>query len=161
MNHEHDEEDPRDSAFVRLAAGVGDLGNPFYREERQRDVWNEASAVGMQLTLWAGMAAATAMVWLGGAQGFPYALTLMLLLGAISWVVVLYAARLGVRVDSGTRLTRWRLVPYLVLLLAFLAGVLHSGVVSGSTGWGAVSGALVGVLAAVLGLRRSRRTAQA
>lgn len=70
QNHEHDEKDPRESVFVRLAAGVGDLGNPFYREEPQRDVWNEASAVGMQLTLWAGMAAATVMVWLGGAQGF-------------------------------------------------------------------------------------------
>jgi hypothetical protein len=54
VNDVNDEKDPRDSVFVRLAAGVGDLGNPFYREERQRDVWNEASAVGMQLTLWAG-----------------------------------------------------------------------------------------------------------
>lgn len=161
VNHEHDEKDPRESAFVRLAAGVGDLGNPFYREERQRDVWNEASAVGMQLTLWAGMAAATVMVWVGGAQGFPYALTLMLLLGAISWVVVLYAARLGVDPASGTRLARRRKVPYLVLLLAFFAGVLHSGVVSGSTGWGAMFGVLVGALAGVLGLRRSRRTAHA
>lgn len=156
-----DAQDPRQGLFVRLAAGVGDLGNPFYREERQRDVWNEASAVGMQLTLWAGMAAATAMVWIGGSTGFPYALTLMLLLGAIGWVVFLYAARLGVRADSGTRLARRRTVPYVVLLLAFFAGVLHSGVVSGSAGWGAAFGVLGGALAGVLGLRRSRRAAQA
>ena len=29
--------------FVRAAAAIGDLSNPFYGEERQRDVWNEAS----------------------------------------------------------------------------------------------------------------------
>lgn len=161
MNLEDDVKDPQQDVFMRLAAGIGDLGNPFYREERQRDVWNEASAVGMQLTLWAGMAAATAMVWIGGAEGFPYALTLMLLVGAVGWVVVGYAARMGVRADSGTRLARWRMVPYLVLVLAFFGGVLHSGVVSGSVGWGGAFGVLIGVLAAAYGLRRTRRAAQA
>ena len=33
------------SWFIRTAAVIGDLSNPFYGEERQRDVWNEASAV--------------------------------------------------------------------------------------------------------------------
>ncbi len=32
------------SLFVRAAAAVGDLGNPFYDEERQREVWNEAAS---------------------------------------------------------------------------------------------------------------------
>ncbi len=39
------------SWIVRSAELIGDLGNPFYAEERQRDVWNEASAVGLQLLL--------------------------------------------------------------------------------------------------------------
>lgn len=38
--------DPRRSWFVRAAAVVGDLDSPFSAEERDRDVWNEASAVG-------------------------------------------------------------------------------------------------------------------
>ncbi len=38
--------------FVRAATVIGDLSNPFYREERQRDVWNEAAAVALQVILW-------------------------------------------------------------------------------------------------------------
>lgn len=60
------DETERDGWFVRAAAAVGDLGNPFYREERRRDVWNEASAVGFQLMLWLGLAAAAAMIWIAG-----------------------------------------------------------------------------------------------
>ena len=83
-----------DGWFVRAAGMVGDLGNPFYREERQRDVWNEASAVGLQLVLWLGLAAVAAMVWLGGAPALPYALAVLVVLGAASWVSVLYAHKL-------------------------------------------------------------------
>jgi hypothetical protein len=39
----------RESLFLRAAGAIGDLGNAFYREARQRDVWNEASAL-----LWSG-----------------------------------------------------------------------------------------------------------
>lgn len=66
------DETKRDSWFVRAAAAVGDLGNLFYREERRRDVWNEASAVGFQLMLWLGLAAAAAMIWIGGPPALPY-----------------------------------------------------------------------------------------
>src|SRR3954447_16974710 len=31
-----------ESRFMRWAAVVADFGSPVYREERQRDVWNEA-----------------------------------------------------------------------------------------------------------------------
>lgn len=60
---------------------MADLGSPFYREERQRDVWNEASAVGHQLVLWLGMVTAAAMVWIGGATALPYAVTLYAVIG--------------------------------------------------------------------------------
>jgi hypothetical protein len=36
--HENLENVDRDGWFVKAAATMGDLGNPFYREERQRDV---------------------------------------------------------------------------------------------------------------------------
>ena len=50
--------------FVQAAAVIGDLSNPFYREERQRDVWNEASAVAFQVLIWLHLLAATAVVWI-------------------------------------------------------------------------------------------------
>ena len=55
----------------RAAKVVGDLDHPFYEEERQRDVWNEASAVGFQTVLWGAMASACGMVWIGCAPLIP------------------------------------------------------------------------------------------
>ena len=61
--------------FLRTAERIGDLGSPFYREERQRDVWNEASAVGFQVLLWLLPLAAVASVWMGGAGAVPTEVT--------------------------------------------------------------------------------------
>ncbi len=97
--------------FLRAAGAIGDLGNPFYREERQRDVWNEASAVGFQATLMLSLAAATAMVWIGGASGLPHAAALFGVVGVASWLTMLYAWALGVTIDDAD-LLRLRLVPY-------------------------------------------------
>ena len=75
----------RDGWFMRAAGVVGDLDHPFYEEERQRDVWNEACAVGLQVALWLGLALAAAMVWLGGSTALPYALAVFaVLFGATS-----------------------------------------------------------------------------
>lgn len=153
----------RDSWFLRAAAAVGDLGNPFYAEERQRDVWDEASAVGFQLVLWLGLAAATGMVWAGGAQGLPYALTVFAVVGLASLVAVRYAQDLGVRVDDAARLLRLRLVPYVALLLLFLVGVLRAAPAGGfgrGLALGAVGGTAAAVVALVVGVVRDRRTAR-
>lgn len=61
--------------FMRVASAIGDLGSPFYDEERQRDVWNEASAVGFQAMLWSSLVAANVMIWVGGAAASPYTLS--------------------------------------------------------------------------------------
>jgi hypothetical protein len=111
--------------FVAAAGVVGDLGHPFYDEERQRDVWNEASAVGFQLVLWLSLAAATAMVWLGGAPALPYATTVLALVSVASAVTVLYAHRLGVRIDDSRGMLRLRMLPYVGLLVAFFVGVVR------------------------------------
>jgi hypothetical protein len=146
--------------FMRAAAAIGDLGSPFYREERQRDVWNEASAVGLQLMLWLGLAAATGMVWLGGAPALPYAFTLFGVVGVASWMTLLYAGALGVTVDDAD-LVRLRLVPYLALLVLFLAGaarVAPSGGFVGGLVWGGVVGGVIGLLFTLwTGLRARRR----
>jgi len=151
----------REDWFLRAAARVGDLTNPFYREERQRDVWNEASAVGLQLMLWLGLAAAAAMVWIGGREALPYACTLFLLVGAVSWVSVVYAGRLGVAVDARARTLCPRVVPYLLLLAAFVAGAVRAtpggGFSGGFTDGIAAGGALALVAIVVVALRERRR----
>jgi hypothetical protein len=139
----------RDGWFVRAAGAVADLGNPFYREERQRDVWNEASAVGLQLTLWLGMAAATAMVWLGGAPALPYVVAFLGVLSLASFVSLLYARSLGVT-DPG-RVLRLRMLP-LAVLLTLLAVGLERAAPQGSFGEGFGRGLLVGAAGAALAL---------
>lgn len=136
----------RDGWFVRAAGAVGDLGSSFYDEERQRDVWNEASAVGLQVVLWLGLAAAAAMVWIGGAPALPYAFTVFGILGIASGVSVLYAQKLGVGPHSARAGLRLRLVPYGVLLVAFLAGAVQH---APSNGFGA--GLAVGIVAGSAG----------
>ena len=150
----------RPDPFVRVAAFIGDFGNPFYDEERQRDVWNEASAVGLQLVLWLMLAAGTAMVWLGGAPALPYAITVLVVESAAAWVTVIYARRLGVRIDDVGGVLRLRLVPYAVLLVAFLVGVLRAAPADGFTGGfakGMVLGSVGGVIWMVISGVRARR----
>jgi len=160
---EHVEAVGQDDWFVRAAGMVGDLGNPFYREERERDVWNEASAVGLQLVLWLGLVAAAGMVWLGGAPALPYAIVVFVIVGAGSGVGLLYAHRLGVRVSATGRVLRLRLVPYVALVVLFLFGALRA---APSSGFGAsfVGGMAVGGVAGVLTLAwsgiRARRNKQ-
>lgn len=144
------DETERDGWFVRAAGAVGDLGNPFYREERRRDVWNEASAVGFQLMLWLGLAAAAAMIWIGGPPALPYVVVVIGIVGVPSLVCIVYAERLGVRGTEGMRMARSRMVPVLVLVVVLAAGLLVRGSddgVGASTLWGAVAGAVL-----VLGL---------
>lgn len=155
---------PRDGWFMRLAGAIGDLGHPFYDEERQRDVWNEASAVGFQLMLFLGMAAATAMVWLGGETSLPYAVTLLCLVGFSSIVTIVYTHRLGVRPGTSIRVLRLRLVPYAVLIALFVVGVRRAAPEDGpAAGFaagmaqGAVVAVVVLVVAGWVARRRQRR----
>lgn len=152
-----------DGWFVRAAGAVGDLGNPFYREERQRDVWNEASAVGFQLMLWLMLAAATAMVWVGGAPALPYAMTLFTILGVASWVSIFYARALGVDMGDVAHVLRLRMVPWGLLLVVFIAGLVRAAPSDGFSG-GFAQGAVLGAAGVVVWLAwsglRARREAQ-
>jgi hypothetical protein len=127
VNDDIDPAPVRDTLFMRVAAFVGDLGSPFYDEERRRDVWNEASAVGLQIVLWLGTLAATVAVWLVGADAVPYALTIFAIAGLAGLVTITYATRLGVEVDH-QQLATVRLVPYTVLLTLFSIGIARSGI---------------------------------
>jgi hypothetical protein len=154
-----------DGVFMRAAAVVGDLNSPFYAEERQRDVWNEASAVGFQLMLWLDLVAANVMVWVGGSTGLPYALATIGIVGLASSVVLSYAKRLGVEADAPEHLRRTALMPALGLVMAFFLGVAFSRDWPDSGFWsgfpqGMAVGAAIGVVAAAVGLVRELRRAR-
>ena len=143
--------------LVRAGHFVGDFGSPFYGEERQRDVWNEAQAFGLQLAVWATLTAATITVWSVGGAAVPYVLGALARIGVVCLLTVVYAQRLGVDVAQPQRLLRLRLVPYGVLVLALVAGVLRAQN-DGSVSFiaGVTSGALVAVVMVALMARRSR-----
>lgn len=113
----------RASRFMRAARSVGDLNNSFFAEERQRDVWNEASAVGFQMMLWLGLIAADLMIWIGGRDGLPYALATFAVPGIASVVTLSYAQRLGVDAARQSRVRRPSTIAYVVLLASFVIGI--------------------------------------
>lgn len=146
--------------FMRSAAAVGDLSNPFYAEERQRDVWNEASAVGFQILLWLGMIAATVMVWVGQWSAVPYAVSVFVVIGIASGVALGYARRLGVDVETTVRVWRLRMVPYAALMLLFLLGVARASLdapIPPSVLIGFATGGIVTLIWSAVSLFRQRR----
>lgn len=124
-----DDLDPRRSRFVRAASVVGDLDSPFYDEERDRDVWNEASAIGFQVLLWGIPLVGAALLWFVGAAALlPVGLLLALWIAA-GGVVVAYARRFGVDPEARTPLVVGRRVMFFAVL-----GLLGTGVVRAALG---------------------------
>ena len=144
------------SWFIRMAGVIGDLSNPFYGEERQRDVWNEASAVALQVLIWLHLLTATAAVWIVGADALPYVYALLAMIGIAGWIAILYSWSLGVHVEERKRLSPRRLAPALVLAVLLAAGMLRAqtGHVLGD--WSAIAGMITGV-AAVLAVFTAAR----
>lgn len=145
------------AALLRAARVVGDFGNPFYDEERQRDVWNEASALGLQLVLWLTLSGCAVAVWTDGRQAVPYVVGALAVVGVASTAAVAYAVALGVEPVPGLRVVRLRLVPYLLLLAVVAAGLVQAGGTSSSFGRGLLVGAGVAVVALAVGDRLPRR----
>ena len=147
--------------FVRAAGRIGDLGSPFYDEEHQRDVWNEASAVGFQLLLWLLPVAAVVSVWVGGTTALPYALVMFLASGLASWVVIGFTQARGVDLGAARGITvlRWRVLAYLVLLGAFCAGVVRAAPADSfarGMSEGLLAGAVIGLATVAWSQHRAR-----
>ena len=138
--------------LVRAGEVVGDLGNPFYAEERQRDVWNEAAAVGLQVTLWLTLLAATGAVWAAGEPAVPYAVSALAVLGVASLSTLAYAALRGVTVGGADQLLRPRLLPYLVVVALLVTGIRRATPDEDSFASGFATGAGLGAAAAVVAL---------
>jgi hypothetical protein len=147
-----------DDTFARATNVVADFDSPFYAEERQRDVWNEASAIGFQTMLWGGLALACAMTWIGGRPQVGWAAALLAVIAAASWLSLIHANRLGVTGRENTRLNRPRTYLFAVLYLATVAGMLVRSDIelSPSTIAGMVVGAGVVLAAIALVARRAR-----
>jgi hypothetical protein len=90
------------SMLDRAIAAITDFNNPFYAEERQRDVANEAAAFGFWVLYWTLLIGAGATCWF-----FPehhlaaggLAVWVFLVAGLTS----LYARRLGVTISARDR----------------------------------------------------------
>ena len=142
---------------------VGDLDNPFYAEERQRDVWNEASAVGFQTMLWGGLVLACAMVWVGGAPLVGWTIALLAVVAAASGLALAHANRLGVTGREDARLNRPRLYLAGAIYAATVVGILvrlGTGVdTDSSTPAGLVVGFVIGLAVVVAALWFAKRRA--
>lgn len=121
------EPDPRRSPFVRVASIVGDFDSPFYDEERDRDVWNEASAIGFQILLWGVPLVAAASLWIvGSAALLPIGLLLALWIAA-GVVALFYAQRFGVDPNDRTSLISGRHAMFYAVLGLLGTGVVRAG----------------------------------
>ena len=135
--------------FVRAAAVIGDLSNPFYGEERQRDVWNEASAVALQVLIWLHLLTATAVVWIVGADALPYVFALLAMIGIAGWIAILYSWSLGVHVEDRKWVPRRRKIAVLVVAVVLAAGMLRAQTGRVFADWSTVAGMFTGVAAVV------------
>jgi len=152
-----------DDALARATSAIADLDNPFYAEERQREVWNEASAVGFQTMLWGGIALAGAMAWIGGRPQIGWAAGLLGVIGVASLLSLGHANRLGVTGREDARVNRPRTYLFGVLYLATIAGLVvrwdgdfTPSSIEPSTIIGGLAGATAALVVTVLLARRYR-----
>lgn len=120
------------SAFTKAARFVGDLDDDFYADELQRDIWNEASAVGFQSLLWIGMIVGAVLPFAAGVTGAWVALGIFVALLTVANVVVGYARARGIDMYTSQKLRRSRIGVLVVLYLVGAGGaglrlLLHYG----------------------------------
>ena len=147
------------SAFTKAARFVGDLDDDFYADELQRDIWNEASAVGFQSLLWIGMIVGAVLPFAAGVTGAWVALGIFVALTAVANVVLAYARARGIDMYTSQELRRARIALAGVLLFLTGGGAMirllahYGGGDLGSVAIGAAIGAPVGLAAVVVGVK--------
>ncbi|WP_072804302.1 DUF2029 domain-containing protein [Rhodococcoides yunnanense] len=134
--------------FVKTLRFVGDLDDEFYDDERQRDVWNEASAIGFQLFSWAAMIAAAVLAWTLDRTGAWIALGLLLVLTVVTTLTICYSWARGVNLYTASRIGRVRgFVVALIILVGYIGALVTLQpdlFVDASTWAGGIVGGLAG-----------------
>lgn len=140
----------------RALRWMGDLDHPFYNDERQRFIWYEASTIAFQFFLFANVAVAGLMFWVGGAQALPYGLAVFAVQAIAGIVAVNYANSKYVEyVPKPSELMSGRNLVYGALVLFAGSGLVRAlldiettsdGSSSGSFIEGAAQGAIVGII---------------
>jgi hypothetical protein len=151
------------STFTAAMQYIGDLDDEFYEDERQRDVWNEASAIGFQLFVWTLLIAGSVLPWVAGVTGSWITLGVLAVFFTVSSMVLMYAKARGLDMYTSQSLARPRI--YLctgVYLIAAFGAMITLASEYLSAGGAAVFvgmaiGACVGVGCGVHGLVRKRR----
>ncbi|WP_235681172.1 DUF2029 domain-containing protein [Tomitella gaofuii] len=142
---------------------VGDLDDEFYDDEYQRDVWNEASAVGFQAYQLCLLAAAAVLPWAAGRVGAWIALGLLICWVVVGGAVQGYAKRRGVDVRL---LVKWgspRVIAVTAVYAVGVIGVFYRLMWNSDVGadYGTLLGGLVGAAcgggAALWAARRVKR----
>ncbi|CCQ15067.1 Hypothetical membrane protein [Rhodococcus sp. AW25M09] len=156
------------STFVKAARFVGDLDDDFYSDELQRDIWNEASAVGFQSLLWIGLIAGAILPFAAGVTGAWVTLGIIASLIVVAYVTLGYARARGIDMYTVQELRRPRLALAGVLYVLGAGGALVRLLAQHNDGstlmWISMAvGAVVGAAAGVLGVKlhqRRRRDAE-
>ncbi|ERB54638.1 hypothetical protein EEB12_10010 [Rhodococcus sp. WS1] len=152
------------STMMKAMRFVGDLDDDFYKDERQRDVWNEASAVGFQFAYWITLIAAAILPWVAGRTGAWISVGLIIGWFICSMVVLRYAQAHDVDAYTSMKGLPPRVLMagsvYLIALIGVVAQLVARPGDGISTWAGAGVGALVGVTAAVLGVKRHQQRAK-
>jgi hypothetical protein len=146
--------------IVRTLRRIGDLDDRFYDDEFHRDAWNEASAIAMQLIVWATLLAAAVLPWVAGVPGMWVALGLLAATGTVSATMTWwFRHRTGIDPVALTRSMRVRTVVAVLAGCVAIAGAGHalSPHVDSSVVHGMYVGAVVGAAAAVIAAVRTRR----
>jgi hypothetical protein len=153
------------STFTNAMRFVGDLDDDFYHDERQRDVWNEASAIGFQLFQWASLIGAAVLPWAAGSTGARVALGILLTLTVINCLTIAYSAARSVNLYTASKLNRVRgLVVAVLLAFGYFSALvtLQPETFSEASSWaGGVVGAIAGGgVVGILIWRMKRRNAK-
>lgn len=106
---------------------IGELDHPFYDDERQRFIWYEASTIGFQLFVFANIALAGVMLWIGGAEAVPYALAVFVIQSVVVAVALSYAkANYAEYVPKAGEILSGRNLLYLGFVLFAAAGFVRA-----------------------------------
>ncbi|MDV6266792.1 MULTISPECIES: hypothetical protein [Rhodococcus] len=151
------------STMMKALRFVGDLDDDFYKDERQRDVWNEASAVGFQLAYWIALIAAAILPWVAGRTGAWISFGLIIGWFVCSMAVLRYAQVHDVDVYASMKGLDPRVLVagsvYVIALIGVVAQLMARPGEGIATWAGRGVGALIGLTAAVLVVKRHQRRA--